>query len=260
MPAVVRFALAFGVAALVLVSCGSDEDGAGSGDITESPWRVTEYLDAGGALATPTEGTILSAHFDGEEVSGSAGCNNYFGDYTTDGDTIDIGLLALTQMFCEGGMDQEMDYLTALESADTFVVADGLLELKQGDTVIVAYEAASTALPDTSWNVVAMLDNNQGFASVIVGTDVTMNFGADRSVSGSTGCNEYSGTYEVDGDAIEIGTVAVTERTCLEPEGAMDQEAIFLGHLPNVATFTIVDDELTLFDTDGNRLLTASLT
>jgi heat shock protein HslJ len=255
-----RFVLVFGVAALLLASCGSDEDAAPSGDVTDSPWRATQYLDAGGTLTAPTEGAILSAHFDGEEVAGSAGCNNYFGAYTTDGDTIDIGPLASTQMFCEFVMDQEMAYLTAMQSADTFEVSGETLELRQGDTVLVVYEAASVELADTSWNVLAMLNYTDGFASVLNGTDVTIDFGADGGISGSTGCNEYSGTYEVDGDAIVIGTLAVTERACLEPEGAMEQETIFLDRLQGAATFAIVDDELTLFDTDGNRLLTASLT
>ncbi len=137
-----RLMAVIGAAGLVFAACSSGDDAA---SLTDSPWQATQYLDASGGLADPAEGTILSATFDGEEVTGSAGCNNYFGAYTTDGDAISIGPLASTQMFCEGGMDEETAYLTAIQTADSFEISGDTLELKQGDTTMVVYEAAPGA-------------------------------------------------------------------------------------------------------------------
>jgi len=85
-----RLVAVVGAAGLVLAACSGD-DAVG---LTDSPWRASQYVDASGALVDPGEDTVLSATFDGEQVAGSAGCNNYFGGYTTDGDAISFGPLA----------------------------------------------------------------------------------------------------------------------------------------------------------------------
>ena len=136
-----RLVAVVGAAGLVMAACSGD-DAAG---LTDSPWRASQYADASGGLIDPVEGTVLSATFDGEQVAGSAGCNNYFGGYTTDGDAISFGPLASTQMFCEGAMDQETAFLTAMQTADSYAISGDTLELKQGDTTVVVYEAAPEA-------------------------------------------------------------------------------------------------------------------
>jgi heat shock protein HslJ len=137
-----RLVAVIGGVSLVLAACSGGDEAAG---LTESPWRASQYVDASGGLVDPIQDTILSDTFDGEQVAGSAGCNNYFGAYTTDGDAISIGPLASTQMFCEGAMDQEIAYLTAMQTADSYEISGDTLELKQGDTTMVVYEAAPGA-------------------------------------------------------------------------------------------------------------------
>jgi heat shock protein HslJ len=137
-----RLVAVIGGVSLVLTACSGGDDAAG---LTDSPWRASQYVDASGVLVDPIQDTILSATFDGEQVTGSAGCNNYFGDYTTDGDAISIGPLASTQMFCEGAMDQEIAFLTAMQTADSYQIAGDTLELKQGNTTMVIYETAPEA-------------------------------------------------------------------------------------------------------------------
>jgi heat shock protein HslJ len=59
---------------------------------------------------SPLPGTVPSAEFSAEEISGTAGCNHYFGAYTASGSDITIGDLAQTEMSCadrEGLMDQK---------------------------------------------------------------------------------------------------------------------------------------------------------
>jgi heat shock protein HslJ len=48
-------------------------------------------------------------------------------------------------MFCEGAMDQEIAYLTAMQTADSYEIAGDTLELKQGNTTMVIYETAPEA-------------------------------------------------------------------------------------------------------------------
>ena len=80
-------------------------------------------------------------------VSGKAGCNNYNGGYETSGDQLKIGPLASTRMFCEkptGVMDQEHQYLTALQNAATFEIAGSTLTIRDAGG---AMQVVATATP-----------------------------------------------------------------------------------------------------------------
>ena len=90
-------------------------------------WRLSSLE---GRDAVP--GTHVTAEFGADDrVTGSAGCNRYFGHAAAKGDQLDVGLLATTMMHCgaDGVMQQEQAYLAALEKAKVYRVADGRLRL-----------------------------------------------------------------------------------------------------------------------------------
>ena len=65
-----------------------------------------------------------------EGISGSAGCNHYFGGLTVRGDSLSVSDLGMTEMYCagpEGVMAQETEYLEALSAAETFEIRNGQL-------------------------------------------------------------------------------------------------------------------------------------
>jgi heat shock protein HslJ len=92
----------------------------------EGAWEATGYLKAdGSAFTSVVLDTTLTAVFGADgNVAGSGGCNNFTGGYTIQGGTIlAIGPLASTRKLCtepEGIMDQETDYLTALQASVSF--------------------------------------------------------------------------------------------------------------------------------------------
>jgi hypothetical protein len=92
-------------------------------------------------------GTEITAEFIDGTVSGSAGCNSYSASYELDGNHISLGPAATTRMFCgepEGVMDQENQYLAALQSAATYEINADVLEMFDGEgTRMVTYQAAS---------------------------------------------------------------------------------------------------------------------
>jgi heat shock protein HslJ len=77
----------------------------------------------------------------------------------------------------------------------------------------------------------------------IPGTTITATF-EDGQVRGSAGCNSYFGSYQVNGDKISVGQMGITEMACLEPEGVMDQELMFVGFLGDAKTFRFGDGGL----------------
>ena len=75
----------------------------------------------------------------------------------------------------------------------------------------------------------------------------------DKAVAGSTGCNQFTAPYTVDGDEMEIGTVASTRMACPPPADAV--ERAYLVALGRVAAWHLDGSELILVDDDHNELL-----
>lgn len=85
----------------------------------------------------------------------------------------------------------------------------------------------------------------------------TLRFDSTTRVSGSGGCNRYTGALaEVDG-TLHIGQLASTRMAC--PPALLDQETRFLIALAKTARLERRDDTLTLFGADGARLATLTL-
>lgn len=87
------------------------------------------------------EGTQITLHFGGEEVSGNASCNSYFARYETSGSSLSMDAIGMTEMWCmepEGIMDQEFHYLSSLSNIDFFSVAEDqlIIILNDGDQLI----------------------------------------------------------------------------------------------------------------------------
>jgi heat shock protein HslJ len=102
-------------------------------------WNVLNYNNGNQAVVSVLAGTELTVVF-GEEISGSAGCNNFFGSFTAEDGAIEIGPLAATRKLCpqEDVMDQEAQFLTALESAATYRITGDRLELRTADDAMAA--------------------------------------------------------------------------------------------------------------------------
>lgn len=122
-------------------------------DLAGSEWDVTMFNNGREAVVGLIEGTEITLFFgENGELSGNAGCNQYIGSFTTDGDTIQIGQLGSTMRFCaepEGTMDQESQFLAALQSAATFRIEGDSLEMRTaGDAIaLLATKRVEVDLP-----------------------------------------------------------------------------------------------------------------
>ena len=72
-------------------------------------------------------------------------------------------------------------------------------------------------------------------------------------VTGSTGCNRFTGPYTVSGSLLTFGTMAMTRMACLD--SALDhQETAFAAALGTSTRYAIVADTLRLFSGSAMRL------
>jgi heat shock protein HslJ len=85
------------------------------------------------------------------------------------------------------------------------------------------------------------------------GVGISAEFSSDGKVSGSAGCNRYSGTYTVSGNSITISSsMATTMMMC--DESVMEQESAYLKALGEAKTYAVNGDQLTLTGADKASL------
>lgn len=204
----------------------------------------------------PLADTQITATFGADgSVAGSDGCNRYSTQYTVDGDSITINPNGIsTMMACpEPQMAQASAFMAALGSAVTFSLDGGNLSLiDSAGTTVASFAPVSSDLAGTSWNVTNYNNGKEAVVGLIADTTITLVFGDGGQVSGSSGCNSFSGSYTSDGaGSIQIGQLASTMMACVEPEGVMDQEAQFLAALPLATTYSVEGNVLDLRSADG---------
>jgi heat shock protein HslJ len=128
----ILIALLAALALVPLVAGCSPLASAASG--TEAPanldgtsWTLIRLL--GKDLIPDTKATLT---FEGDQIGGTASCNHYFGGVTIEDDSITVGMVGSTEMWCgepEGLMDQETDYLKALGTVARYSVENDELTL-----------------------------------------------------------------------------------------------------------------------------------
>jgi len=98
-------------------------------------WAITSFNTAQKAMVSPVTGTSLTIKLKDGVVSGKSGCNNFSGSYTVNGGTIALTPLASTRKACqdEALAAQEQQVLAAIQSAVSWTVHDGLLDLVRPD-------------------------------------------------------------------------------------------------------------------------------
>jgi len=116
--------------------------------LSGTSWTVISYNNGKQAVVSVINGTEITAAFgeDGD-ITGNAGCNEYFAGYQISADSISIGPPSATRMFCsnpEGVMDQESQYLLALQTASSYSLVGTSLEFRTADDAIaVTFQQAA---------------------------------------------------------------------------------------------------------------------
>jgi heat shock protein HslJ len=228
-------------------------------------WEVMMVNNGKEAVVGLLTGSKISLNFgtDGR-LSGNSGCNTYNGGFEAGGTSLKIGPLASTMMACatpQGVMEQEQQYLAALQNSATYEIAGDTLTIRDasGATQVVAKVNTPAGLPGTSWQVMNYNNGKQAVVSLVIGSEISLNFGADGRLSGNSGCNTYNGGFEASGKTLKVGPLVSTQMACDKPTGVMDQEQQYLAALQNSATFEISGDILTIRDASGTTQVVAKV-
>jgi len=122
-----------------------------------------------------------------------------------------------------------------------------------GDDGRDATAASTDSLKGTSWTLASAAVAGRQVPAV---GSAALTFETDgKSMSGSTGCNQFSGTYLQSGSNLTIKLGPMTRAACAD-QAATTQETAIVAGLANVASFSIGSPKLVLKDNSGQTLLT----
>ena len=109
--------------------------------------------------------------------------------------------------------------------------------------LIVASCGGGVDLEGTGWE----LSEATGVETV-PGT-TAMTFGVSE-VSGSTGCNQFAGSYETNGDSITFGPMAITRAACADA-ALTEQEMAMMAAFDLATNYAVSEGVLEFLDSDG---------
>ena len=111
--------------------------------LEDTKWILQLYGESEN-LKDVLEDTEITATFNKEEgrVTGSAGCNSYFGSYEAEDANLSIpGPIGATEMSCGEQKDtQEREYLSILQAAESYEIEDGKLTINCGNQVLILWK------------------------------------------------------------------------------------------------------------------------
>lgn len=218
-----------------------------------SSWNLTSYAGPDGSTVTATEAPdVASLTFAADgSWAGSTGCNRIAGSYTQDGPALTIESGPMTLMACQGpAADQEQAIVAALPLVASFT-GGGALELLSSDgSVLLSYDAGLAGLAGTSWQATGINNGKEALVSQAGVELATLAFDTEGQVSGSGGCNTFTGGYTTtDPDGLTFGPLASTAMACADDVMQIEQE--YFTALANVTTYQLEADRLTLRDASG---------
>lgn len=124
----------------LLVSCSSSK----KNNVIASNAKVegTFKIQALNKKDISTEKLTLTFNTQEKSINGFAGCNNFFGSYfIEEGDKLSFGVLAATEMYCEGPiMNIEDSLFKTLKDVTTYTYTENTLILysKTGDQLLIS--------------------------------------------------------------------------------------------------------------------------
>jgi heat shock protein HslJ len=255
-PRSLRFGALVALLLAVFAGCSSsDSDGSGSSttkpageQLSATGWVLDQSTDLGVAHSA----VAVTAEFGGGRIRGNSGCNDYTGPYRVSGTKLTIGPdIASTRMACEAGPTAvAAAYLKRLPKVESFAIDATSLTLSgsNGEPLLVYRASTTTDTLSGEWDATSIYTGT-AVQSVLAGSPPTARF--DRGqVTGDSSCNNFSGSYEVNGNVITMGPFSSTMMACVDP-ARQTQEQQYLAALELAKTFRITGNRLELERADG---------
>ena len=207
------------------------------------PGRVSDSLDgtrwtvvtiAGRSVNEDSRAELIFGR-DGR-VSGNASCNSFTGGYSLSDGELTVGQLAVTMMACPDQLSElERNFLSILTGTSRFSInAEGLMLITSddGDSIVARRTPDERSLAGSNWSVSSIAGNELPEDS-----PAELRFGEDGNLSGSTGCNRFTGSFKLDGNELLAESLAVTRMACPEPQAGYERDFLQILDEPCQVSF-----------------------
>jgi putative lipoprotein len=222
-------------------------------------WKLTAYGPAG-APTPAVEGVDAGLTFNEDgTITGTSGCNGLGGDYSVTGDQITFGEFVSTLMACDDPiMAQEDAAHKVMTGTATYKIEGDTLTITKDDMVLVLTRgtpggvetpASEPATLTGTWKLTSYRTSDV-LSSAVADAEAFLTFNEDGAVTGTSGCNEFGGSYTVEGDQITFKEVVSTLKLCDTP--LMGQEEAMQQVMTGTATYQIADNTILTID-NGDR-------
>jgi heat shock protein HslJ len=141
----------------------------------------------------------------------------------------------------------------------TFIAAvvalSSCITINTGPTQGTPTTTSTPAIPveDRTW-ILDRMGQPGSMHTVIAGRDVTARFDSGSSkVGGTSGCNTYSASYQINGDKLAVNNQISTKMLCF-PNAVMQQETEYLDALQGSVSYKIEGNILTI-SCSGDRVM-----
>lgn len=253
-----RWILPVVVAAVLIASCG---DGSSGSDITiaspKNPDGKTFDLQGASNITIP-EGVAMKFAFTDTAIAVSGACNEMSGVYAIVNNRLAVDQLVQTERACDMSlMDLDNAVAAFLMTEPAFVYAGNTVVLTEGEKALTMVEAVPVVdepLEGTTWKVTGTFE---GDATQSLDTEPATVVFEGGTAKVFAGCNNGTVTYELDGNRITFGALALTKMACDEP--AMKLEATVSSVLAGEKEFDIFGTKLTITDPAGSSNLLKGL-
>ncbi len=270
MPTRLTLSLLAVCAVAAMTACGSERDDTSSGGTASTPtsstigspaatplpgtsWALASYQAAGGTTPASTDGLADLAFQAAGSLSGSTGCNRFFGSYEASGSSLTIQPVGTTQMACLTAslQDQETALVQLLPRVASYATTDGNLVLSDASgAVLLTYRPGIGGLEGTSWVATGVNNGRDAVEGTALTDALTATFGPEGTFSGFGGCNPLAGTYATtDEQGLTFTGIASGSASCGGEVDAL--EARYVAALNATTTYEITGEMLTLRDDSG---------
>ena len=218
-PAPPESVIQMGTIPLVRVAGSATTSGEVSTGLDGTRWAVVTIADH---RVNDNSRAELIFGSDGS-LSGNASCNSFSGSYSLSDQELTVGQLAVTMMACPDQLSElERNFLSILTGTSRFSInAEGLMLITSddGDSIVARRAPDERSLAGSNWSVSSIAGNELPEDS-----PAELRFGEDGNLSGSTGCNRFTGSFKLDGNELLAESLAVTRMACPEPQAGYERD------------------------------------
>jgi len=214
----------------VLCGCGgADQSVAGTagdidaGDVVGSTWTLRTGSGPAGPVPL-VDGWPITVLFENQNFGGTAACNGYGGSYSIDGRSLSLRDLGSEDMGCPRDvLASQQAFFAAVEDVNEISIVDNELILSGGATQLRFTRAAAFPVDGVigkRWLLREIRANEVVLEAK--GEPALLMMSPDGSVTGSTGCRGFTGTYIIVGNEAVFtnfsmdGTACPPERVILD--------------------------------------------